>query len=126
MQPVWVITVTPEGQPSRSVRFNPRSHLDARDGGQKMLKLEAELQGLFRPMFRLSNRDVLGKSVWTGSREGGTSVWTVQRGERGLIRVLQNSTPVDMNWMYPEPTMDCAVRAAARQILTQAWRENMP
>jgi hypothetical protein len=125
-KPAWIITVTPEGQPSKSIRFNPRSHLEAQDGGQKMLKLEAELQGLFRPMFQLSGRDVLGKSVWTGSREGGTSVWTVQRGEKGLIRILQNSTLVDKNWMTPAPAMDCAVRAAARQVLEQAWRENMP
>jgi hypothetical protein len=37
--------------------------------------------------------------------------------------VLQNGALVDKNWMYPEPALSNAVRAAADQFLTQAWKE---
>ena len=69
---------------------------------------------------------VLGKSEWKGSAAGGTSVWTIERKPGGLIRVLQNGSPIDQNWMYPDPTMDWAVRGAVRQILEQTWREHAP
>jgi hypothetical protein len=125
-EPVWTITVTPEGQPPRSVRFNPREHLTSREPGSILKKREAELKALFSPMLQPSDRTLLGNSEWKGTAAGGTSIWTVERNSAGLIRVLQNGSPVDQNWLQPVHAMQMAVNAAERQILTQAWREHDP
>jgi hypothetical protein len=121
-----VITVAPEGQPPRSIRFNPKSHQTPNEGPEKMLRLQAELEALFAPLFKASDRTVLGTSVWTGSSAGGISVWTVERDGKGLVRVLENGSPIDQNWMYPDPSMGWAVRTQVSRILNQAWREHPP
>jgi hypothetical protein len=128
MQPVWVITVTPEGHPPKSIRFDPRSPWKC-DTYEKRQRLEAEVRAVFSDLFRKSlspEPTTLGISVFTGSREGGTSTWTLERNAKGLYRVLQNNIPIDRNWMYLEPTLDCAASGAARQILDQAFREHPP
>ena len=122
--PVWTLTVTPEGQRSTSIRFDPR--YSRNPGPETLLELRADLKATFDVLFKPTDREILGTSVLRGSGVEQTSVWKVVRNEKGLVLVLQDGAPIDRNWMFPEPALSNAARAAVDQILRKAWMEYPP